>query len=61
MTKRIAQQAARKTVSKGLGRLKNSNGEGFVKNLHFFFRKCVAKSTGLGFVPETVIGPKIKY
>ena len=61
MTKILTQQTARKAILKGFGgRLKNRDGKGIFKNVDFF-RKCLAKSTGLGFDPETVPGPKIQY
>ena len=46
MSKRIAQQTARKAVSKPLGRrLKNCEGKGIFLKMEFF-GKCLAKSTG---------------
>ena len=59
MSKIFTFQTAQKVISKGFGR-RFKNRKGIFKNFDAF-QECVAKYTGLGFDPETVLGPKIQY
>ena len=56
MAEKLTQQITLKEISIGLERrLKNSDRVG----IYNFFWKYVAKSTGFGFDPKTVSGPKL--